>query len=97
VSGQLPIDRDGKREPGLSFEEQARLTLGNLLAILREAGSSPERVLKVTAYIVGVSNWAEFNTVYAELFGDSRPARAVVPVPELHHGFLLEVEAIAYR
>ncbi len=73
------------------------MALGNVLAILKEAGSGPDRVLKVTAFIVGVENWPAFNRIYAEVFGDSRPARSVVPVPSLHHGCLIEIEAIAAR
>jgi len=97
VSGQLPVSLEGKALADRSFEEQVGIALGNLLAIVKEAGSGPDRVLKVTAFIVGVDNWPAFNRVYAELFGDSRPARSVVPVPSLHHGCLIEIEAIAAR
>jgi reactive intermediate/imine deaminase len=97
VSGQLPVSLEGKVRADLSFEEQVRLTLGNVLAILNAAGSGPDRVLKVTAFIVGVENWPAFNRIYAELFGDARPARSVVPVGSLHHGCLVEIEAIAAR
>lgn len=94
VSGQLPIVTDdaGAQAP---FEAQARVALENMLAIVAAAGSGPGDVVKVTAYIVGTENWPRFNAVFADLFGDARPARAVVPVPELHHGYLVEVEAIA--
>ena len=51
--------------------------------------------MRVTAYIVGVENWASFNAVYAARLPNARPARTVVPVAELHHGFLVEVDAIA--
>jgi len=97
VSGQLPVSLEGKVRADLSFEEQVRLALGNLLAIVEAAGSGPDRVLKVTAFIVGVENWPAFNRVYAELFGEARPARSVVPVGSLHHGCLVEIEAIAAR
>ena len=97
VSGQLPVTVDGKARPDLSFDEQVQLALSNLLAIVKAAGSSPERVLKVTAFIVGVENWPALNTIYAQAFGTSRPARSVVPVPALHHGCLIELEAIAAR
>lgn len=97
VSGQLPVSLEGKARADLSFEEQVRLALGNMLAIAKAAGSGPDRVLKVTAFIVGVDNWPAFNRVYAEMFGESRPARSVVPVGSLHHGCLVEVEAIAAR
>ena len=97
VSGQLGPRPDGSHTHDRPFEEQARQALANVLAILAEAGCGPERVLKVTAYLVGVENWPTFNRIYAEAFGEARPARAVVPVPGLHHGYLVEIEAIAAR
>ena len=51
----------------------------------------------MTAYIVGVENWPAFNRVYTEAFGNAKPARTVVPVAELHHGYLVEIEAIGVR
>ena len=96
VSGQLPLGPD--RAPVAdTFDEQVAATLKSLFAILEAAGSDRDHVLKVTAYIVGVEHWPAFNRVYAEHFGNARPARAVVPVPELHHGCLVELEAIAVR
>jgi reactive intermediate/imine deaminase len=97
VSGQLPVSLEGKALADRSFEEQVRVALDNVLAIVKAAGSGPDRVLKVTAFIVGVENWPAFNRIYAELFGEARPARSVVPVPSLHHGCLVEIEAIAAR
>ena len=95
VSGQLPLPPTGPRTPSGSFGDQTRLALENVLAVLRQAGTGREHVLKVTAYIVGIENWGEFNSVYAEVFGPAKPARTVVPVAELHFGCLLEVDAIA--
>lgn len=95
VSGQLPIRPDGTRVTEGGFEAQARQALGNVLAILADAGVRPERVVRVTAYIVGVENWPRFDAVYAELLPGWRPARTVVPVPELHYGLLVEIDAIA--
>ena len=97
VAGQLPVRPDGTHTADLPFEDQARQALANLLAIVRAGGSAPERVLKVNVYIVGIERWPAFNRVYAEMFGDAKPARAVVPVPELHFGYLVEVDAIAAR
>lgn len=95
VSGQLPIDPvTGERITG-GVEEQAARVLQNLAAILEAAGSSPDRVLKVTVYITGIEHWEAVNAVYAGFFGAHRPARSVVPVKELHHGCLIELEAIA--
>ena len=97
VSGQLPVTLEGKIIADKSFEEQTRLALANLLAIVKAAGSGPERVLKVTVFLAGVEYWPKFNALYAEAFGESRPARSVVPVPALHYGALVELEAIAVR
>lgn len=97
ASGQLGIRPDGGHTIGEGFEAQARQALGNVLAVLAAAGCDRDRVLRVSAYIVGVENWPAFNRIYAELMGDARPARTVVPVPGLHHGYLVEVEAIAAR
>jgi 2-iminobutanoate/2-iminopropanoate deaminase len=97
VSGQLPVTIEGKARSDLSFEEQTQLALRNLIAIVEAAGSGKSQVLKVTAFIVGVENWPTFNAIYAKVFGDWRPARSVVPVPSLHHGCLIELEAIAAR
>ena len=97
VSGQLPISPEGKVLGDKSFEEQARQAIANMLSIARAAGSGPDRVLKVTAFIVGIENWPAFNRVYAEMMGAHKPARAVVPVPALNHGCLLEIECVAAR
>ena len=97
VSGQLPLRREGPRAPSGDFDAQTRLALENLFEVLRSAGTAREHVLKVTAYIVGVERWDEFNRIYAEVFGPVRPARTVVPVAELHFGCQVEIEAIAYR
>lgn len=95
VSGQLPLRPDGTLKPDAGFEEQAQAALDNLFAILRVANSDPQRLLKVTAYIVGVENWPRFDAIYAAALGEARPARSVVPVQELHYGCLIEIDAIA--
>ncbi|MGQ0660449.1 RidA family protein [Sphingosinicella sp.] len=97
VAGQIPVRPDGVHTFDEPFEAQARQALANLLAIVRAGGSAPERLLKVNVYIVDIAHWPAFNRVYAEAFGDARPARAVIPVPELHHGYLVEIDAIAAR
>jgi len=97
TAGQLGIRPDGSHTSELAFEDQVRQALANMLAALQAAGAVPSDILKVTAYIVGVENWPRFNAVYAEVMGEVRPARSVVPVPELHYGYLIEVEAIAAR
>lgn len=97
ISGQLAIRPDGTHTVGASFEDQAKLALKNVLSIVDAAGATPEGILKVTAYIVDVENWPMFNRVYQEMLGRARPARSVVPVPALHHGYLIEIDAVAVR
>lgn len=97
VSGQLGIRQDGSHTADCDFEVQARQALQNVLTVLKAAGSGPHDVLKVTAYVVDVANWPRLNKVYAEVMGQARPARAVVPVPALHHGYLIEIDAVAVR
>ncbi len=77
------------------FEAQVHSALDHCSAVLAAADSSFSDVVQCTVYIVGVENWPAFNQVYAERFGEHRPARAVVPVPALHHGFLVEVQMVA--
>ncbi|WP_029013260.1 RidA family protein [Niveispirillum irakense] len=96
ISGQLPIRADRQPLPDTDFETQTRQALANMLEILKAAGGTPAHLARVTAYIVGVANWPDFNRIYAEMLPDARPARTVVPVPELHYGFLVEIDAIAY-
>ncbi len=97
VSGQLPVQADGTHMFELSFEEQVQQALSNVFSVLKAAGSKPEHVLKITAYIVGVENLTAFNKIYSTTFNQIRPARSVVPVSELHFGYLVELEAIAVR
>ncbi len=96
ISGQLPIAADRQPLSDNSFEAQAAQAIRNILAVLAAAGGSPERLARVTVYIVGIENWPRFNAVYASMLPNVRPARTVVPVPELHHGFLVEMDAVAF-
>lgn len=95
VSGQLPINAQGEKLADASFEVQAEQVLANVQAALEGAGSSIAQLAQVRVYIVDVEHWASFNQIYARWAGEARPARAVVPVPHLHYGFKIEVEATA--
>ena len=95
VAGQLPIAPDGGKLNEASFEQQAEHTLANVAAALEGAGSAIDRLVQVRVYVTDITSWPAFNTIYAKWIGASRPARAVVPVPELHYGFKIEVEAVA--
>jgi reactive intermediate/imine deaminase len=94
VSGMLPgpgVATDGPD----NFERQVRAVLAHCENVLKAAGSAKQDVVQCVAYIVGIDHWPAFNRIYAEFFGDHKPARAVVPVPELHHGLLVEVQMTA--
>jgi 2-iminobutanoate/2-iminopropanoate deaminase len=95
VSGQLPVDPTSGSKVFGSIEEQADQALRNLVAVLEEAGSDLDHVLKVTIYLADMALWDRVNAVYARFFGESRPARSVVPTKELHHGLLIEIDATA--
>lgn len=97
VSGQLPITAAGLKLNDAPFEVQTQQVLDNLQAALQAAGSSVDQLVQVRVYITDISLWPVFNTLYAAWAGASKPARAVVPVPQLHYGFKLEMEATAVR
>ncbi len=95
VSGQLPITPDGERLSGRPFEQQARQALANVEAALHAAGSDVDRLLQVRVYVSDMEYWPAFDGIYATWAGAAQPARAVVPTGPLHHGLLVEVEAVA--
>lgn len=95
VSGQLAIDPSTGEKRLDSVEVQTRQALANVFAIVAATGAAPADVLKVTVYISDIELWGRVNEVYAEMFGEHRPARAIVPTRELHHGFKVEIEAVA--
>jgi len=95
ISGQLAANSDGSHGFENSFSSQVKQCLENVIEIIKEVGGSKESVLKITAYVVGVEHWEEFNNVYAEFFGSVYPARALVPVPALHNNYLIEIDAVA--
>jgi reactive intermediate/imine deaminase len=95
VAGQLPIvPGSSEHRPG-SIEEQTERTLRNVQAILRAAGSDLGRLLQLTIYVSDMEDWSVVNATVARMLGEHRPARAIVPVGELHHGYGIEIQAIA--
>jgi 2-iminobutanoate/2-iminopropanoate deaminase len=95
VAGQLAIEpATGERLTG-SIEQQTEQCLKNVSEILKASGSNLSRVLKMTIYISDIELWPAVNSVYARIMGEHRPARAIVPVKELHYGFKIEIETIA--
>lgn len=95
VSGQLGRGPNMSDEDAGDIEVQTRRCLGNILAIIEAAGSSADRLLKVNIFISDIDLWPAVNKVYSEMIGTHKPARIVVPTPDLHYGALLEIDAIA--
>ena len=95
VSGQLPMDLLTREPFAGDIETQTELALKNVEAVLNAAGSDLSRVLQMTIYISDIELWGKVNAVYARMMGDHRPARAIVPVKDLHFGTQTEIQAIA--
>jgi len=98
TSGQLAFDHETGEKRKENIEEETRQVLANLELVLKEAGSSRDKVIKTTLYISDIDLWDRVNRVYADFFGDHKPARSVVPTHgNLHFGFHVELEAVAAR
>jgi len=95
VAGQLPIVPGSRERVVGSIAEQTEQTLANVEAILVAAGSGLDRLLQLTIYISDIALWSEVNQVCARALGTHRPARAIVPVKELHYGYQIEIQAVA--
>lgn len=95
VSGQLGLTPGHSELVGSTIEEQTRQVLDNLEAILTEAGSGLERIVKTTVFLASLDDFQGMNSVYAERVGDVPPARATIEVARLPSGALVEIEAIA--
>ena len=94
VAGQLPVNQNERNRPVGSIEEQTEQTLRNVEAILVAAGSGLDLVLQMTIYVSDIELWGGVNTAYSRVMGAHKPARAVVPVKDLHYGYQIEIQAI---
>ena len=97
VSGQLPMDLVTREPFAGDIKEQTELALRNVEAVLKAAGSDLSRVMQFTIYVSDMELWGAVNKKYAEIMGDHRPARAIVPVKDLHFGTQIEIQAIALK
>ena len=97
ISGQLALDCQ-RHIVGHTPGQQARQALKNLQAILEAAGGQLRDLVQVTIYVSDMDYWSDVNAVYGEFMADVevKPARAVVPVKELHFGAQIEIQAIAW-
>ena len=96
-SGQIGLVPGTRSLSGDDVASQTRQALGNLSAVLEEAGSGLDRVLQTTVYLADMADFAAMNAVYAEAFGGWAPARATVAVAGLPMNARFEVSCVALR
>ena len=94
TSGQIGLDPKTGEAAGSTIEAQAEQVMKNLAAVLKEAGSSFDKVVKTTCFLADMGDFAAFNAVYARYFV-GKPARSCFAVKGLPKGMLVEVECIA--
>ena len=94
-SGQIPIDPAAGAVVATTAEDQARQAITNLRHVLEAAGSGLDKVVKTTVFLADMADFAVVNGVYAELFGDTKPARSCVQAARLPKDVKLEIEAVA--
>lgn len=94
TSGQIPIDPHTGNLVSGRIEEQTTQVIKNLSAVLEEAGSNLDRVIKTTCFLNSIGDFAKFNAVYEKYF-TGKPARSCVEVSALPKGALVEIEVIA--
>jgi 2-iminobutanoate/2-iminopropanoate deaminase len=95
VAGQLGFEPGQTEVVGPGIKAQTEQTIDNLEAILTEAGSSLDRIVKTTVFLASLSDFQGMNEVYAGRIGDTPPARSTIEVGALPSGALVEIEAIA--
>ncbi|RPH89781.1 MAG: RidA family protein [Calditrichaeota bacterium] len=95
TAGQLGIDPETNTFVQGGIQIQTRQALMNIEAILRAAGTDLDHVVKTTVFLKDMNDFAQMNSVYAEVFGSVKPARSTVEVSRLPKDALIEIEAIA--
>lgn len=95
VSGQVPLDPTTRQLVEGEFEDRVRQCIRNIEAVLEEAGLSLEHVVKTTVFLTDMALFSRMNVVYAEYWGQIKPARSCVQVAALPMGVDVEIEAIA--
>ncbi len=94
-SGQLGLTPGHAEMAGDTIEDQTRQVFDNLEAILTEAGTGLERIVKTTVFLASLDDFQGMNSVYAERVGETPPARSTIEVAALPSGALVEIEAVA--
>ncbi len=97
TSGMIPIVPETGELLAGDIKAQAKQAIGNLIALLNEAGASAESVVKTTVFIKDMNDFAAVNEVYSTFFKENCPARSCVEVARLPKDVLIEIEAIAIK
>jgi 2-iminobutanoate/2-iminopropanoate deaminase len=95
VSGQLALEPGGHEMVADTIGGQTEQVMANLAAILEEAGSGLDRLVKTTVFLANLADFQGMNEVYARRVGESPPARSTIEVAGLPSGALVEIDAIA--
>jgi len=95
TAGQIPLNPATGELEQTDIETATRRVLANLDAVLRAAGSSLERAVKLTVFLTDLGLFSRMNEVYAEFFKGEPPARSAVQVSALPRGAMIEIEAVA--
>ena len=95
ISGQIPLTKDGALA-GDDIHSQTRQCILNIISILKSQNADVNNVVKTTVLMKDLTDFPTMNTIYAEYFGESKPARAAYEVARLPKDVLIEIEAVAY-
>jgi reactive intermediate/imine deaminase len=95
LSGQISLDPATGNLIDGDFAAHARRVFDNLKAVLKQAGAEFRHVTKATVYLTDLANFQTLNSIYAEYFGDHKPARSTLGVSALPKGAMVEVDLIA--
>ncbi len=97
TAGQIPLDPATMEMVGSNVTEQTEQVFKNLKAVLEAAGAGLGAVVKTTVFLADMADFQAMNEVYANYFGDHKPARAAVQAAALPKGALVEIEAVAIK
>ena len=95
ASGQIALDPASGNFAGGDFPAQVHRVMANLRAVLKAAGGDFRNVVRTTVYLTDLANFQTLNSIYAEYFGDHKPARSTVGVAQLPRGAAVEIDLIA--
>jgi len=95
TAGQIPLNPETMEMVTGPIEAQTERVLQNLAAVLREAGSAWDKVIKTTVFLTDLTDFAAFNAVYEKVLAGAKPARSTVQVAALPRGAKVEIELIA--